>query len=37
MFVFACAWALTNCGEQGLLFLSVHRLLVAVASLEHRF
>ena len=32
-----CARAFTGCGEQGLLFVQVHRLLIAVASLvaEH--
>ena len=32
-----CAWAFSCCGEQGLLFVAVHRLLIAVASLvaEH--
>ena len=32
-----CAWAFSSCGEQGLLFVAVHRLLIAVASLvvEH--
>ena len=32
-----CAQAFSSCGEQGLLFVEVHRLLVAVASLvaEH--
>ena len=32
-----CAWAFSNCGERGLLFVVVHRLLIAVASLvaEH--
>ena len=31
-------WALSSCGEQGLLFVAVRRLLNAVASLvvEHR-
>ena len=31
------AWAFSNCGEQGLLFVAVHRLLIVVASLaeEH--
>ena len=28
-----CAWALSSCGEQGLLFLAVRGLLIAVASL----
>ena len=34
-----CAWAFSSCGEQGLLFIVVHRLLIAVASLvvEHGF
>ena len=27
-----CAWAFSSCGEQGLLFVVVHRLLIAVAS-----
>ena len=33
-----CAWAFSNCGEQGLLFVAVRGLLIAVASLvaEHR-
>ena len=33
-----CARAFSSCGERGLLFVVVHRLLVAVASLvaEHR-
>ena len=33
-----CAQAFSSCGEQGLLFVVVHRLLSAVASLvaEHR-
>ena len=32
-----CVWALTSCGERGLLFVSVHGLLIVVASLvaEH--
>ena len=32
-----CAWAFSSCGKQGLLFVTVHRLLIAVASLvaEH--
>ena len=31
------SWAFSSCGEQGLLFLAVHGLLIAVASLvaEH--
>ena len=28
-----CAWAFSSCGEQGLFFVAVHRLLTAVASL----
>ena len=36
MFIFGCALAFTNRGEQGLLLIAVHRLLIAVASLEHR-
>ena len=28
-----CPWALSSCGEQGLLFIVVHGLLIAVASL----
>ena len=28
-----CGWAFPNCGEQGLLLVAVHRLLIAVASL----
>ena len=33
-----CAWASSSCGEQGLLFVVVHGLLIVVASLvvEHR-
>ena len=33
-----CGWASSSCSEQGLLFIVVHRLLIAVASLvaEHR-
>ena len=33
-----CAQAFSSCGEQGLLFFAVHRLLIVVASLvvEHR-
>ena len=33
-----CAWAFFSCGEWGLLFVVVHGLLIAVASLvvEHR-
>ena len=33
-----CTWAFSSCSEQGLLFVAVCRLLVAVASLavEHR-
>ena len=32
-----CAWAFSSCGEQGLLFVVVRGLLIAVASLvvEH--
>ena len=32
-----CTQAFSSCGEQGLLFVAVHRLLIAVASLvaEH--
>ena len=32
-----CAWAFSSCGEWGLLFVAVRRLLIAVASLvaEH--
>ena len=32
-----CAWAFSSCGKQGLLFIVVHGLLIAVASLvaEH--
>ena len=31
-------WAFSSCGERGLLFIAVRRLLIAVASLvaEHR-
>ena len=34
-----CAWAFSSCGEPGLLFVAVHELLIAVASLvaEHGF
>ena len=28
-----CLWAFSSCGEQGLLFIMVHGLLIAVASL----
>ena len=33
-----CVWAFSSCGERGLLFIAVCRLLIAVASLvvEHR-
>ena len=27
-----CAWAFSSCGKQGLLFIVVHGLLIAVAS-----
>ena len=32
-----CAWAFSSCSERGLLFIAVHGLLIAVASLvvEH--
>ena len=32
-----CSWAFSSCSERGLLFVAVHRLLIAVASLvaEH--
>ena len=32
-----CTWAFSSCGERGLFFVAVHRLLIAVASLvvEH--
>ena len=32
-----CVWAFSSCSERGLLFVAVHRLLIAVASLvvEH--
>ena len=32
-----CSWAFSSCGEQGLLFVAVRGLLIAVASLvaEH--
>ena len=32
-----CVWAFSSCGERGLLFVAVHRFLIAVASLvaEH--
>ena len=28
-----CAWAFSSCGEQGLLFVALHGLLIMVASL----
>ena len=31
-----CAQAFSSCGEQGLLFVAVHGLLIAVASLVER-
>ena len=33
-----CTWAFSSCGEQGLLFVAVRGLLIAVASfvVEHR-
>ena len=33
-----CTWAFSSCTEQGLFFVAVHGLLIAVASLvvEHR-
>ena len=31
--VLCCLWALSSCGEQGLLFIVVRGLLIAVASL----
>ena len=36
--VFIAAWAFSSCSEWGLLFVAVHGLLIAVASLvaEHR-
>ena len=30
--LYCCAWAFSSCGEQGLLFIAVHRLLIVVAS-----
>ena len=35
--VFFAAWSFSSCGERGLLFVAVHGLLIAVASLvvEH--
>ena len=35
--ILAAAWAFSSCGERGLLFVAVHGLLIAVASLvaEH--
>ena len=32
-----CMWTFSSCGKQGLLFVAVHRFLIAVASLvaEH--
>ena len=34
-----CVWAFSSCGEQGLLFVAVSGLLIAVASLvaQHGF
>lgn len=39
LFVFVAVNGLSSCSEQGLLFIAVHGLLIAVASLvaEHRF
>ena len=36
--VCCCVWAFSSCGERGLLFVAMRRLLIAVASLvaEHR-
>ena len=35
--LFCCVWAFSSRGEQGLLFIAVHGLLIVVASLvEHR-
>ena len=36
--LYCCMWAFSSCGEQGLLFVAVHGLLIAVASFvaEHR-
>jgi len=36
--LYCCAWVFSSCGEWGLLFTAVSRLLVVVASLiaEHR-
>ena len=31
-----CTWAFSSCGKQGLLFVAVHMLLIAVASLVER-
>ena len=33
-----CTWAFSSCGERGLLFIAVHRLLIVAASVvaEHR-
>ena len=33
-----CAWAFSSCGEWGLLFITLHRLLIVVISLvvKHR-
>ena len=35
--LYCCAWAFSSCGERGLLFVAVRRLLIVVASLvaEH--
>ena len=34
-----CAWPFSSCGEWGLLFIAVHRLLIVAASLvsEHGY
>ena len=38
LFVYGCVGAFSSCVERGLLFVAVHKLLIAVASLvaEHR-
>ena len=33
VWVFVAEWTFSSCSEQGLLFLAMHRLLIAVASL----
>ena len=33
LFIFGCLLAFSSCGDQELLFIAVHRLLIAVAPL----